>query len=97
VTPEDLKVLAAGPLGQEMAKFVLRFCAPVFSGPRPSRKAPIVVSNGTASLLKIRGELLAVTCSHVIDAYRGELAKNEICLFAIANWHLDNPTESTRC
>jgi hypothetical protein len=91
VTPEDLKLLAAGPLGQEMAKFALRFCAPVFFGPRPSRKVPIAVSNGTASLLKIRGELLAVTCSHVIDGYRRELAQNKSCLFAIANCHVDNP------
>lgn len=93
MTPEEAKVLVAGPLGQEMAKFALRFCAPVYFGVPPSREHPVVVNSGTASLLKLGDELLAVTCSHVIDGYRSKLAEDTSCLFAIANCYFDHPLD----
>src|SRR5687768_8939270 len=81
---EEAKSLVAGSLAQEMAKFALRFCKPVYFGPPPSREHPVVVNSATASLLRFGDELLAVTCSHVIEGYRRELAEDNRCLFAIA-------------
>lgn len=92
-TPEEAKVLAAGPMGQEMTKFALRSCAPVYFGVPPSRERPIVVNSGTVSLLKFGDQLLAITCSHVIDGYRHGLAKDARCLFAIADCYFDNPLD----
>ncbi len=89
MNPEEAKALVAGPLGREMAKFALRFCKPVYFGVPPSREHPVVVNNGTASLLQLRDELLAVTCSHVIEGYRSVLAEDPRCLFAVANCYFD--------
>lgn len=89
MNPEEAKALVAGPLGREMAKFALRFCKPVYFGVPPSREHPVVVNNGTASLLQLRDELLAVTCSHVIEGYRSALAEDPRCLFAVANCYFD--------
>lgn len=89
MTPEEAKALVAGPLGGEMAKFALRFCKPVFFGLPPSREHPVVVINGTASLLQFRDELLAVTCFHVIESYRRKLDEDCRCLFAVANCYFD--------
>ena len=72
-TPEEAKKLVAGPLGRQMGMFPLRFCKPAFFGVPPSREHPVVVNNGTASLLDLRGDLLAVTCHHVIEGYRRKL------------------------
>ena len=91
MTPEEAKALVAGPLGQEMAKFPLRFCKPVYFGPPPSRKDPVVVKSGTASLLKFRGKFLALTCSHVLAGYRSDMARNRGCIFPIANCYLNRP------
>ena len=89
MTPEEAKALVAGPLGEQMAKYPLRFCKPVYFAPPPSHEHPVVVNNGTALLLQFRGELLAVTCFHVIEGYRRRLAEDRRCLFAIANCYLD--------
>ena len=68
-TPEEVKKLVAGPLGRQMEMFPLRFCKPVYFGVPLSREHPVAVNNGTASLLDLRGDLLAVTCHHVIEGY----------------------------
>ena len=72
-----------------MGKFPLRFCKPAYFGVPPSREHPVKVNNGTASLLKLGDELLAVTCAHVIDGYRRKLEEDASCLFAISNCYLD--------
>ena len=45
--------------GRQMEMFPLRFCKPAYFGVPPSREHPVVVNNGTASLLDLRGDLLA--------------------------------------
>lgn len=60
-------------------------------GPPPSRRRPVVVNSATASLLRFGDDLLAVTCSHVIEGYRRELTDVHRCLFAIANCYFDDP------
>lgn len=89
ITLEQAKALVAGQLGTEMAKFPVRFCKPVYFGAPPSREHPGAVNNGTATLLNFRNKLLAITCHHVIDAYRRKLADNRNCFFAIANCHFN--------
>lgn len=91
MTLEEAKSLIAGPLGEEMAKFALRFCKPLYFGPPPSRGHPGIVNSATASLLRSGDALLAVTCSHVIEGYRRKLAEDHRCLFAIANCYFDDP------
>jgi hypothetical protein len=91
MTLEEAKSLVAGPLGDEMAKFALRFCKPLYFGPPPSRGHPGIVNSATASLLRFGDDLLAVTCSHVIDGCRRKLAEDHRCLFAIANCYFDDP------
>jgi hypothetical protein len=65
------KKAAAGPLGQEMARFPLRFAQPVFFGDRPQKDKLQKVRNGTATLLNLNGRPIALTCSHVFQGYRG--------------------------
>ena len=89
MTPDEAKELVAGPLGWEMAKFPLRFSKRVFFGLSPSREHHVVVNGGTASLLKLSSEHLAVTCSHVIEGYRRKLAEDRHCLFAVGNCYFD--------
>ncbi len=62
--------LIAGPLGREMAKYPVRFCKPVTFGKRPIKDHQVKVNHGTVTLLELDGRSLAVTCSHVLDAYR---------------------------
>ena len=89
MSPEEARALMAGPLGDEMARFPCRFAAPLYFGEPPSRESPVVINNGTASLLKLRGEYLVITCSHVIEQFRRRLAQGQHCLFAVANCYFD--------
>jgi hypothetical protein len=66
---ERAKQAAAGPLGDQLSKYPLRFAAGVFIG--PTRRSKIFRPNsGTATLIQLDRRPLAVTCSHVIDSYR---------------------------
>ncbi len=64
------KELAAGALGREMAKYPVRFCKPAHFGKRPVKDHQVKVNHGTVTFLELDGRPLAVTCSHVLDAYR---------------------------
>lgn len=92
ITLEQAKVLIAGQLGTEMAKFPVRFCKPAYFGASPSRGRSASINNGTATLLNFRGTLLAITCHHVIKEFRRQRADNPNYFFAIANCHF-NPLE----
>ncbi len=86
---QDVRKMVVGALGEQMAKFPVRFCKPIHFGVPPSREQPIIINSGTASLLRLRGEPLAVTCAHVIESYRKKLSKDKNCVFAIGNCYLD--------
>lgn len=79
---------AAGPLGQEMGRFPLRFAKVVFFGTRPERNGSVRVNNGTATLLHLGGRPIAITCSHVIESYR-ECRSLTNCVFQIGNLGID--------
>lgn len=89
MTPEEAKAHAAGDLGSEMAKYPLRFCKPAYFGNPPSLQHPIIVNNGTVSLLTFCDRYFAVTCFHVLEGYRRKIAEGLPCFFAIGNCHLD--------
>ena len=85
------KEISAGPLGKEMAKFPLRFAKAAFFGDRPAKQKPQNVNHGTVTLLELNGRPIALTCSHVLDAYRRIHAKPNV-IFQIGNLKF-NPLE----
>lgn len=84
------KELAAGPLGQELAKFPLRFAAAVLIGEKTEEGVyEPHVKNGTASLIEFGGEPIAITCSHVLEEYRKRLQINENTYLQIGGLEID--------
>ncbi len=63
------KQLAAGALGEALAKFPLLFAKTAFFGQRPSNNQPSQVRNGSVSLIDLGEGPLAITCEHVIAGY----------------------------
>lgn len=63
------KRIAAGALGEKLAKFPLLFAKAAFFGQRPSKNRPSEISNGTVSLVDLGDGPLAVTCEHVIAGF----------------------------
>ena len=83
------KKLAAGPLGEKMAKFPLLFAKAVFFGKRPSRNQPSEVRNGTITLVDLGNGPIAITCQHVIARYCENRASLGQVIFQIGNVDLD--------
>ena len=67
----------------------MRFAKPVYVGEPPSNDHPLTVNSGTVSLLDLGYGPLAVTCFHVIEAYRDKLKQSSRCVFMIASCPLD--------
>lgn len=86
---EEAKNMAAGPLGDQMSKFPLRFCCALYFGRPPAHDRPEQISNGTATLLRDRGVPYALTCFHVLEGYRARKANYPDTFFSIGNVHLD--------
>ena len=80
------KELAAGALGENMAKFPLRFAKPVFFGPKDR---PADVNNGTVTLADLGSGPLAITCHHVLSCYWKRLARENDIVFRIGSLELD--------
>ncbi|QDQ82269.1 hypothetical protein [Paraburkholderia megapolitana] len=85
MTPEDARILLAGPFGLELARFPLRFCKPAFFGIWPRAGEQLTVNNGTASLVARDNERFAITCHHVLDGYRTKRAESDRAFFQIGN------------
>ena len=83
------KRLAAGPLGEKMAKFPLLFAKPVFFGQRPSRTHPSEIRNGTITLVDLGTGPLGITCQHVIASYRKERANLDRVIFQVGDVDFD--------
>ena len=69
---------AAGPLGQELAKFPLLFSAAVVFGNSPARDRPTNINTATATLVNFGNGPICITCYHVIEEYRKKVADNRI-------------------
>jgi hypothetical protein len=85
------KEISAGPLGQEITKFPLRFAKPAFFGNRPTKQEPQNINHGTVTLLELKGRPIALTCSHVLGAYH-EMHANPNAIFQIGDVEF-NPLE----
>jgi len=88
---EKAKKISSGPLGQEMAKFPLRFAKAAFFGERPSKSKASKVNHGTVTLLELKEKPIAITCSHVLDEYR-KISRDTEVVFQIGNLDF-NPLE----
>jgi hypothetical protein len=64
-------------------QFPILFAEALFFGDEPVGRELPALQNGTASLIKIDGRYLAVTCKHVIDAYRERLERGGRTVFQI--------------
>jgi hypothetical protein len=91
-TLDEAKKLIAGHDGVEFEKYPLKFAVPAYFGIRPQLGEPARVNSGTASLVRIGGQPYALTCSHVLEAYRESLAKGA-CIFQIGNCEIDLLTQ----
>lgn len=89
---EDAKQLAAGVLGEKLAKFPLLFAKAAFFGQRPSKKRPSEISNGSVSLVDLGDGPLAITCEHVIAGYIDMAKKHDNLVFQIGSVEI-NPLE----
>jgi hypothetical protein len=96
MSPEEAKKLAAGPLGEMMGKFPLRFAKAAFFGDLPSKDGTARINNGTVSLVDLGQGPLAITCSHVIEPFRERLREGRPSLFQIGNCRL-NPISQLVC
>ena len=83
--------ISAGPLGRELAKFPLHFAKAAFFGNRPTKQEPHSINHGTVTLLELNGRPLALTCSHVLEAYR-KIHSNPNVIFQIGDIEF-NPLE----
>lgn len=87
-TFEDAKKLVASPAGAEFDRYPLRFAIPAYFGPRPKPGTPATVNSGSASLLRLGGQLFALTCSHVLAGYRQRLGEGSY-IFQLGDCELD--------
>lgn len=87
-TFEDAKKLAAGAAGIEFEKYPLKFVTPAYFGARPQPGTQVTVNSGSASLVRLNGQSFALTCSHVLEAYRQRLAEGP-CIFQLGDCELD--------
>jgi hypothetical protein len=93
LTPKQIKrakELASGPLGQQLAKYPLRFAAAVLISERPNiEHCTPKVNNGTVTLINFGNGPIAITCSHVIDGYRKRQQYNKNTTFQIGCLEID--------
>ena len=83
------KALAAGALGEKLAKFPLLFSKAAFFGRRPSAIRKSKVRNGTVTLVDLGEGPLALTCHHVIACFRRIRKCTNKVVFQIGNVELD--------
>jgi hypothetical protein len=85
----EAKRLLAGDLGRELGKYPLRFAKAAFIGEHPEKGKQTQINNGTITLVDFGNGPIAITCYHVLSAYREMLNKNRRALFQIGNVELD--------
>lgn len=86
---EEARALLAGPLGEQLGRFPLRWCKPAFFGVPPAPGRQVEVKNGTASLIVRGEEHFAITCRHVVDGYRLTREQSDAVFFQIGDCAVD--------
>jgi hypothetical protein len=83
-----------GHLDDALTHFVAGFMVPVYLGDAPFSSAEEAKCfNGTATLINLGGRYLAVTCSHVLAAYRNPDPRLKNPHFQIGHLPLDPATQ----
>ena len=77
------------PFFDEISKYSIRFATPVLFGESPYSSDYAALRNGTATLLKLRGRFLAVTCQHVLKEYRYLKLAGPMTFFQIGHVLID--------
>jgi hypothetical protein len=67
---ETESVSFENPFFDQMAKYPVRFSIPVFFGESPLSSYVASLNNATGTLIKLGGKYLALTCEHVLRAFR---------------------------
>lgn len=88
-TLDEVKVLVAGDLGEQLERYPLRCAIPVFFGPALKPGTTMTVSNGSASLVALSGAPHVLTCWHVLDGYRQALQEGRLFVFQVGDCKLD--------
>lgn len=86
---EEAKKIAAGPLGNEIAKFPLRFAAPVSYGKIPIKNPKSDARNGTAAIVNFGKGPVVISAQHVIQTYKDWLNTDKRLIFQIGNLKID--------
>lgn len=91
---EASKPFQWSPLENALTTFVAGFMVPVYLGDPPFSSAEEAKCfNGTATLINLGGRYLAVTCSHVLAAYRNPGPRVRDPHFQIGHLRLDPATQ----
>jgi hypothetical protein len=77
------------PFNDFVAQYAMRFAQPLFFGQSPAAAYTTMLSNGTATLVKLEGRYLAITCHHVYAAYRSAKAADPGTIFQIGRLEFD--------
>jgi len=88
-TLDEAKAMVAGDLGLEMSKYPLRFACAAYFGVPPAEGEALTVNNGTATLLRLEGRPVVLSCSHVLQGDRDKLAANPACIFQVGDCAFD--------
>ncbi len=83
------KQLAAGPLGEQLAKFPLLFAKSILFGQRPSKSHRSEIKSGSVTLVDLGEGVLAITCEHVIASYQKMKQTHDSLVFQIGDIELD--------
>ena len=76
-------------LEAELARFPMRFVAPVSFSDPSGTVDPMPPNNGTMTLLELPDGRVGVSCHHVIDAYREQRRLNASRVFKVGELPLD--------
>lgn len=76
-------------LARVTARLAASHACPVWFGERPDKSNPASLNKATASLLRLDGRYLAVTCDHVIAAFRETQRAEPASVFGIGGLEVD--------
>lgn len=85
---KEVSAAQLGDLGISLIEFPALFMEPIFIGERPSAGRNPYMSNGTATLVRLGGRYLAITCHHVYAHYRDSL-RTHLWVFQIGDLEID--------
>ena len=81
--------LAKGPAGEILSSFAAHYAKAFIFGEKPVKGKNTAISNGTVTLICLPERKVAITCWHVIEAYRNILANNKSVVAQIGDTVID--------